>query len=153
MNSKLNAKDIASGVMLIALAALGLYFNLDHPMGTARRMGPGYMPAMTFWLLGGLGLAVLLIGLRNGPDALDRWAWRELGLILASMAVFGVLLERIGFALAILVTVVISALADRTQTVKGVIGCSAFLIALCWLVFIRGLDIRVPFLPPFLGFY
>lgn len=153
MNSRMNAKDIASGVMLIAIAALGLYFNLDHPMGTARRMGPGYMPAMTFWILGGLGAVVLIIGLRNGPDALERWAWRELGLILASMAIFGVLLERIGFALAIAATVVVSALADRSQTVKGVIGCTLFLIALCWLVFIRGLDIRVPFLPPFLGFY
>ena len=153
MNSKLNAKDIASGVMLIALAALGLYFNLDHPMGSARRMGPGYMPAMTFWLLGGLGAAVLIIGLRSGPDALEKWAWRELGLVLASMAVFGALLERLGFAVSILVLVVISALADRSQTVRGVLGCAAFLIALCWAVFIWGLDIRVPFLPPFLGFY
>ncbi len=153
MNSKLNAKDIASGVMLIAIAVIGLYFNLDHPMGTARRMGPGYMPALTLGLLGGLGVLVLLIGLRNGPDALDKWAWRELGLVLAAMAVFGVLLEKIGFALAILVLVVISALADRSQTVKGVLGCAAFLIALCWAIFIWGLDIRIPFLPPILGFY
>jgi len=150
---RLNAKDIASGVLLITIALLGLYFNLDHPIGSARRMGPGYMPMLTFILLGGLGAAVLFIGLANGPDPLEKWAWREFVLILAAMAIFGLLLERIGFALAIVATVGISALADRTQTIRGTIGCIIFLIVLCWMVFIWGLDIRVPFLPPFLGYY
>lgn len=150
---RLNAKDVASGVLLIAIALFGLYFNLDHGIGSARRMGPGYMPMLTFLIMGGLGIAVLLIGLKNGPDALEKWAWRELGLILVAMGLFGFLLEKIGFALAIVVTVGVSALADKTQTIRGTLGCMAFLIVLCWMVFMWGLDIRLPFLPPFLGFY
>ena len=151
MNSKLNARDIASGVFLIVIAALGLYLNRDYEAGTASRMGPGYMPMLVFWVLAGLGAAVVVIGLRNGPDALEKWAWRELGLILAAMSIFGALLEHIGLGLAVVTLVAVSSLADRSQTLKGTIGLAAVLAGLCWMIFAYGLNLSVPFLPPVLG--
>ena len=74
---KLNAKDIISGGLLVALAAIGLWLNLDHTLGSARRMGPGYMPMLVFWLLLGLGAIVVLLGFGNGPDPLERWTKLE----------------------------------------------------------------------------
>ncbi len=146
---KINAKDVASGALLIAIAVAGLWLNQDHTLGTARRMGPGYMPMMTFWLQMGLGAIVLVMGLFNGPDKLDRWAWRELTLILASLCVFALLLEQGGLFLAIAATVAVAALGDRTHKPLGVIGLIVFLMALCWFVFIRELDIRVNLWPSF----
>jgi Tripartite tricarboxylate transporter TctB family len=146
---KINAKDVASGLLLIVIAAIGLYLNQDHTLGSARRMGPGYMPMLVFWLQVGLGLIVLAIGLFNGPDPLERWAWRELVLILASLCVFGLLLEKGGLFLSIAATVAVASLADRTHRPLGVLGLMVFLIALCWFVFIRELDIRVSIWPSF----
>lgn len=154
---KVNAKDVTSGIILIGVALAGLYINggffgiglEQHTLGSARRMGPGYMPMLVFWIQVALGAIVLLLGLFNGPDRLERWAWRELLLVLAAMCVFGLLLERGGLFLAIIATVAVSALADRTHRPLGVLGLTAFLLALCWFVFIRELDIRVNIWPQF----
>jgi len=146
---KINAKDVTSGLLLIIVAAVGLWLNQDHTLGTARRMGPGYMPMLVFWIQMALGAIVVVLGLFNGPDPLERWAWRELLLVLAAMCVFGLLLEKGGLFLAIAATIAVSALADRTHRPLGVLGLIVFLLALCWFVFIRELDIRVNLWPQF----
>jgi hypothetical protein len=197
---KLGAKDIASGVFLILVAAAGLYLNQDHALGSARRMGPGYMPMLVFWTQIALGAAVLLNGLINGPDPLQKWTgletgtfalgiavgvvvwqlspmlgeyfaqtyagvglgclagflvmavaagWRMLALILASMSVFALVLEKGGLMLAIVGTVLVGALAEPDHRARplGILGITVFLLGLCWWVFIRELDIRVPVWP------
>ena len=146
---KINAKDVASGLLLIVVAVVGLWLNQDHTLGSARRMGPGYMPMLTFWLLLGIGALVLVIGMFNGPDPLERWAWRELLLVLAALAVFGLLLEKGGLFLTLAVTIGIASLADNTHRIRGVLGLMVFLLALCWWVFIRELDIRIDIWPSF----
>ncbi|HWL80286.1 MAG TPA: hypothetical protein VNR89_04995 [Roseomonas sp.] len=70
---RINAKDFASALLLLALAAIGLWLNTDHTLGSARRMGPGYMPMLTFGLEFFLGLCVLGISMVSGPDPLERW--------------------------------------------------------------------------------
>jgi hypothetical protein len=197
---KLNAKDIASGVFLVAVAAAGLWLNQEHALGTARRMGPGYMPMLVFWVLMGLGGIVLLIGLFNGPDPLEKWTpldakslaaaaavglaayliapwlgplfaqnyadvglgalagflvlcwaagWRMLGYVCAALCVFSLVLEKGGLMLAIIGTVVVSAIADPDHRARplGIVGVTVFLLGLCWWIFIRQLDIRVPVWP------
>ena len=86
---KLNTKDLLSAGLFIAFAVIGLWLNQDHNLGTARRMGPGYMPMLTFWLLIGLGSLVLAGGLFNGPDPLAKWTPGEIGFLIAG-AVAGV---------------------------------------------------------------
>lgn len=146
---KINAKDVASGLILIGIALAGLWLNQEHTLGNARRMGPGYMPMLTFGLLLGLGALVLGVGLFNGPDRLERWAWRELVLVLAALCVFALILEKAGLFLTLAVTIGISTLADKTHRPLGVLGLVAFLMALCWWVFIQQLDIRIEVWPAF----
>jgi hypothetical protein len=196
---KLNTKDMIAGGIFILLAVIGLWLNLDHTLGTARRMGPGYMPMLAFVLLGFLGVVVFLTGMFSGPDPLDKWTkqeilsvplgiaaffivnfavdasglatgwytlgwaslagclglsfapgWRPLGLVHAGMAVFGLMLEQFGLMLAIACCTLVASLADTQHRPKGVIGMVLFLCVLCWLVFIKELDIRVPVWPVFL---
>jgi hypothetical protein len=148
---KINAKDMAAGLLLVGFAVAGLWLNLDHTLGNARRMGPGYMPMLTFGILAAIGASVVIMALFSGPEPLERWAWRELLLVLLALTVFGVILEWAGLFLTLAVTVGISALADKTHKPLGVLGLIAFLMALCWFVFIRELDIRVNLWPaPFM---
>ncbi|WP_207537795.1 hypothetical protein [Sabulicella rubraurantiaca] len=82
MQLRINMKDVVSGLFLVLLALIGLWLNQDHSLGSARRMGPGYMPMLVFWIQVGLGTAVTLIGLFSGPDPLEKWT----GLDAASLA-------------------------------------------------------------------
>ncbi|MBW8270560.1 tripartite tricarboxylate transporter TctB family protein [Caldovatus aquaticus] len=146
---RINAKDLFSGLILIVIALVGLWLNADHAMGTAQRMGPGYMPWLTFMLQLVLGAIIVVLALNSGPDPLERWAWREMSLVLLGMCVFGLLLERGGLFLSTTAMIVIASLADRTHRPLGVLGVTIFLLALCWWVFIHELDIRVSVWPQF----
>lgn len=148
---KINAKDLTAGLILIAVAVAGLWLNLDHTLGTARRMGPGYMPMLSFGALFLISAAIVVMALFSGPDPLERWAWRELFLILAAICAFGLILEKVGLILTLVVSIGISSLADRSHKPMGVLGLIAFLCALSWLVFIYWLDIRIPVWPVFFG--
>jgi len=199
---KVNAKDVASGVILILFAAVALWLNQEHSLGSARRMGPGYMPMLVFWVLLGLGIIILGTAFFSGPDPLQRWSgidsislaaaivagyaaflvapqissyfatgygnlgigmlvgflvvcwsarWRLIGYICAGLCIFCLLLEKGGLLLALLATIIIACLAEpeHRQRPLGVLGVSIFLLALCWWVFIKQLDIRVAVWPQF----
>jgi hypothetical protein len=83
---KLNTKDLIAGGIFILLALIGYWLNLDHTLGTARRMGPGYMPMLSFWLLGGIGVIVFATGLFSGPDPLGEWTKLEVLAVPLSIA-------------------------------------------------------------------
>lgn len=146
---KINAKDMVAALVLIAVAGIGLWLNTAHNLGTPRRMGPGYMPMLTFYLLLGIAIFVLTTSFFSGPDPLEKWALRELLLVFAAMIVFGMLLEKAGLFVSIAATVAVASLADRTHKPLGVLGLIGALIAICWWVFIKELDIRVPIWPQF----
>ena len=96
---KINTKDLISGGLLVLLALVGLWLNTDHTLGDARRMGPGYMPMLVFVLLLILGALVVLVSLRSGPDALERWTNTDLTTVLLGTAaglVVWQVLERMG---------------------------------------------------------
>jgi hypothetical protein len=92
---KINEKDVASGLFFILVAVAGLYINggflgiglEQHALGTSRRMGPGYMPMLVLWGLFGLGALVLILGLFEGPDPLQRWTGVESGVFALSIVV------------------------------------------------------------------
>lgn len=87
MKVNINTKDLASGIFLILMAVIGLYLNQEHNLGSARRMGPGYMPAMTFYILAGLGVWVLIASLLSGPDPLEKWTGVDAGSLVAGIVV------------------------------------------------------------------
>ena len=87
MQLKINAKDLGSGIFLVLVALVGIYLNQDHNMGSARRMGPGYMPLMVFYIQGGLGPLVIFFSLMNGPDPLSKWTRMDVGSLVLGIAV------------------------------------------------------------------
>src|SRR3954470_20258785 len=55
-------QDVWAGLLLAAFGVAALVFGADLAMGTARRMGPGYMPYGLAWLLILCGAVVALRG-------------------------------------------------------------------------------------------
>ena len=90
MRLKISWQDVASGLLLLAIAVIGYELNGEHPLGTVRRMGPGYMPMLTFWILGVIGLAVFVGGLFSGPDIIDAETRREVAMSLIAIGAFGI---------------------------------------------------------------
>ena len=58
----LRRKDVLAGLLFIAVAVIGLWASRDYPIGTATRMGTGYVPRLLCWILLGLGLVIFVPG-------------------------------------------------------------------------------------------
>jgi hypothetical protein len=58
-------KNVLAGLLFCAVALIGLFLSRDYPIGTAVRMGTGYVPRLLCWILLGLGILVLAQGLRE----------------------------------------------------------------------------------------
>src|SRR5713101_10022181 len=74
-------KDVLAGLLFVAVALFGLWLSRDYPIGTALRMGTGYVPRLLCWILLGLGTVILVQGLRDGQaerrlSSGDTSAWR-----------------------------------------------------------------------------
>ena len=141
--------DVLSGLLFIAIAAFGLWASRNYPVGTALRMGTGYMPRLLCWLLLGLGVIVLVQGLRQHAERLRTSAqgWRAVMSVTLSLVAFGLSIERLGLVLAILLLTGIGALATRAlRPVETAIAALA-LIVLSWSIFIFGLGLTIPVWP------
>jgi putative tricarboxylic transport membrane protein len=148
----LTHKHVLSGLMFSAIAIFGLWVSRDYPIGTALRMGTGYVPRLLCWILLGLGCLILFQGLRNsravsGPDARVSWGWRALIFVTCSLVVFGLAIERLGLVLSILLMTGVGALASRSLRPIETLAAAVVLIALSWAIFIVGLGLTIPVWP------
>jgi hypothetical protein len=145
-------KDVLAGVLFIGIAALGLWISRNYPVGTALRMSTGYVPRLLCWLLIGLGALVLGQGLRNARnddqcESTAPFALKSALIVTASLVAFGLTLERLGVALAILTMVAIASLAARDLKAWEAAAAAAGLIVLSWTIFIAGLGLTIPIWP------
>ncbi|QFR32762.1 tripartite tricarboxylate transporter TctB family protein [Ancylobacter sp. TS-1] len=152
-------KDVASGILLILLAAFFAWQALDLPMGRAIRMGPGYFPMILSALLALFGLIVLIGGLTVPAPEDDegirftRWPWQALGLVTLAVVVFGLGIRPLGLGPSMGLAVFISALASRRFNIVTGLASALIMVAFSWAVFIKGLGLPLPLLGPWLGGY
>jgi putative tricarboxylic transport membrane protein len=145
-------RDVLAGLLFIAVAALGLWLSRDYPIGTALRMGTGYVPRLLCWLLLGLGVIVLVQGLREAQDARplsadDIPALRPVIFVTASLVIFGLSIERLGLVVSILLLIGVGAVAARGLRPLETLVAALVLIALSWGIFILGLGLTIPVWP------
>jgi putative tricarboxylic transport membrane protein len=145
-------KDVLAGLLFIAVAALGLWLSRDYPIGTALRMGTGYVPRLLCWLLLGLGVIVLVQGLREAQDARplsagDISALRPVVFVTASLVIFGLSIERLGLVVSILLLTGVGAVAARGLRPLETLAAAFALIVLSWGIFILGLGLTIPVWP------
>ena len=147
-------KNVLAGLMFIGVGALGLWLSRNYPVGTALRMGTGYVPRLLCWILVGLGAVVLVQGLRQTDSARpsDGGALARLwpiAVVTTSLVVFGLSLERLGLVVAILLLIGIGSFAARGIKPWEVLAAALGLIVLSWTIFIQGLGLTISVWPDF----
>jgi hypothetical protein len=106
-------RDFWSGILFIAFGCAGLWVGRDYPVGTLIRMGPGFFPMMMSVALLGIGGFLIARALIVTGEPLERIAfWPQL-LILAAIVTFGLLIERIGLAVAVAAVAMVSGIAAQ----------------------------------------
>ena len=145
-------KNVLAGLLFCAVALAGLFLSRDYPIGTALRMGTGYVPRLLCWVLLALGALVLVQGLievdAGQPLAAPGTsAWRPVIFVTASLVIFGLTIERLGLVLSILLLIGVGAVAARGLRPLETLAAAALLIALAWGIFILGLGLAIPVWP------
>jgi hypothetical protein len=152
--------DLVAGGIFVAL---GLAFAIGargYELGTAFRMGPGYVPFVLGGLLALLGVAVIGIGVlrwRAGDEPLIEGShhgvvpWRAIALLVAAVFVFGAGVDPLGLVPALLVTTFLAGLADRDNSIVASAVIAVGLTAACVVIFVVLLQLRLPLIGSVLG--
>ena len=159
MNRRLNGKravtDILSGLIFVAFGLAFAATSLTYELGTPLRMGPGYFPLVLGGILVFLGLLIMGKGLMSGSGAEERLGsvpWRGLVLIVVAVLFFGLTVRGLGLVPTTVVTALLTALASYRTGILAAVAIAAGLTALCVLVFVLALQLRLPLVGPWLPF-
>ena len=164
-------RDFWSGLMFIAIGVIFAVGATNYSMGPAcppnapcaaslwARMsqlsahpGAGYFPLGLSILLAILGAIVLFKSLTiesEGGDKVGAFAWRPLIVVVAAIAVFGMMLEPLGMLISIPVLVIVTSFAGDEFHWKGVLISAVVLTVASWAIFVLGLKLTIPVLPWF----
>ena len=144
----LRREDVLSGLLFIAIAAVGLWVSRDYPIGTATRMSTGYVPRLLCWLLLLLGIVTTIIGLRTAAQhQQETVAWRPLVFIPLALVAFALLLDPAGLIIASAVLIGVSALASRELRLVEIVAAAAVLISFVWTIFVWALGLTIQIWP------
>ena len=142
-----NWNDVLTGATFIAIAAAGLWLSQNLKVGTAVRMGPGWLPTASAYLLIALGLAIAVRSLVTDPEALERWNLRPVLLVCAAIAFFSLGLNRFGLPITVCGVVIIAGLADAETRWRETLILAVGLAVAASLVFVDALGLPMPLWP------
>lgn len=150
--SNFSTKDLVSGGIFVLA---GTYFALEalnYEVGTAFRMGPGFMPLLLGTVLALLGLGVAASGWKKSDtDTQLAPPWRAMVLIIGVVLFFGATIRGLGFVPVVFVSAFASALASRLNAAVFAALLAVTLTVMCTLIFVIGLGMSVPWFGPWLG--
>jgi Tripartite tricarboxylate transporter TctB family len=136
-------KDFLSGLMFVGFGAATLYFGQNLAVGTAVRMGPGYVPRMLSLILLGLGGLICVLALVNGSEPVEKPKLKPIAMVTIGIVCFALLLERAGLLPALAVLILIASLGGEEFKLTEVIGNIVVLAILCVIVFKLGLGMNI----------
>ena len=145
-------RDFWSGLMFVLIGAGFAIGATNYSMGTSARPGAGYFPLMLSVIMAILGAIVLFKSLTiesADGDLVGSFAWKPLLIIVASIVVFGLTLERLGMVITVPLLIVIASLAGDEFKWRGVLLNALVLTIGSWAVFVWGLKLTIPLWPRF----
>lgn len=140
--------DLFFGLFLVGCGAAALYFLAGLSVGSATRMGPGYVPGLLGLTVVGLGVLIVLRSFLQEGEAPEAWSLRSLTAVVAAILLF-TFVERIGFGPAVAGTTLIACLGDRQTRWSQAVILAACLAVFSSVVFVKLLGLPFPLLPQF----
>lgn len=148
--------DLLAGAAFIAFGLAFAIGGSQYDVGSALRMGSGYVPIALGSVLVLLGLLVVAIAFRGGDPAIrdaerPPVPWRRGGLLVAAILFFGFFVSGLGLGPTLFVTTFVAALAGHGTSVLKAALTAAGITALCLVVFVVLLQLRLSILGEWLG--
>jgi hypothetical protein len=141
---------VIAGALFISIGLLSVVLSYGWRVGTAAQMGPGYFPLMLGGILIVLGISIAgRAHLASGRAGLPPMDLKAVLPIICPIILFAAVVSTAGLLVSIIGLVVLTRLADRTTRLVETLALASFLSLLVTLVFVVGLGVRVPLLPPF----
>ena len=148
MEGLLKKKDFYAGLVMVLLGAGVTLNSSTYNLGTFMHMGPGMFPFMLGILMTFVGVLIFISGLMTPLEEGERilpesMEWRGWACILAGPLMFILFGQFFGMVAGTFMCVFVSALGDRTATLKG-----SALLAACITVagaFLFSYVLKVPF--------
>lgn len=148
LQNLLRKKDFYAGLVMVLLGAAVTLNSTTYNLGTFMHMGPGMFPLMLGILLTFIGILIFITGvvtpLADGERILpESMEWRGWACILAGPLMFMLFGEYFGLVAGTFMCVFVSALGDKTATLK-----SSAILGVCITVtgsFLFSYVLKVPF--------
>jgi hypothetical protein len=160
--------DVAGGVFLLALAAIGFAGGFNLPTGTLSGIGSGLLPKTVAVLIAAFGVFLVVQGLLFEGDSLEKWHLRGPvyvlgGVVLFAMVIRGSTLNFGGVlgipvlasvhipALGLIVggplAVIVSSLAEKSTRPLEIVLFAIIMTMLSGILFKELLNLPIPFDP------
>jgi hypothetical protein len=147
MRRVFRSADFQAGLALILLAVLGIWLSRQLRIGTAARMGPGYLPILTSYILLGLGFATAAQATLDPGSPTGSWHPRPLLSVVAALLVFSFGIDHLGLFVTTALLVVVASLASSDSRWLEVL-CIAFGLAVfSTVLFTNLLGLTIPAWP------
>lgn len=144
---KPDTRDFIAGIILIAGGVfVALYASNNYQVGDAARMGPGYFPTMLGWILAFLGLVIAAFSFRTVVHILKPppFTPRPFIAVIAAVALFAVLINRIGLIPTTILMVIVTASGSDSFRFPRAVVLGVCLSAIAWAIFVFGLQMTLP---------
>lgn len=141
-------RDFLAGSLLILIGAATVLQGMSYQLGTLMQMGPGFMPVALGVILALIGMLIAISAIAEGEFAapfIQRKAdWRGWSCVIAGPFLFILLGIYGGLAPATFACVFVSALGDRSTSVKKAAMLAAGTTVAGVLLFVYVLEVQFP---------
>jgi putative tricarboxylic transport membrane protein len=145
-------QNLAAGLFLIAVAAVGFAGAWGLNSGTLGGVGPGLLPKVVAVLVAAFGALMVVEAFVTQGLALERWAYRGPLFVLGAALVFAVTIRYWGLVVTGPLVVLIAACADKGVRVREIVLFSIVLTAFSTALFKFMLRLPIPLAPWYLGY-
>jgi hypothetical protein len=146
--SNLMRRDVILGALLVAFGLAAALIAARYPYGSARDMGPGFIPYWLGWIIAGLGLTIALVGFtKSDAEPFHRPASLALALIPGAILLFGIGFDRAGLLATTWIASFAVAMAWPGMRWRDAVIAATILAVSMTLVFVTALRVPLPVWP------